>query len=177
VIAGSPNRLFYRSTPLNFKVEWKQQFGSSADDTGNGIAVTTDGNIYATGTTLGQLGSDSYGQADAWVAKFNVDGTQAWLKQLGTEAWDSSKGIATDSQGSIYITGHTCGNEKSDAWVRKLDAQGNEIWHTEIGSNEHDVSNAVAVDAQGNVYLAGYTLGQLVEKWEKHHKHLLGLLN
>ncbi|MDJ0619248.1 MAG: SBBP repeat-containing protein [Calothrix sp. MO_192.B10] len=181
VIAGSPNRLYYQSTALAFKQEWKQQFGSSADDTANGIAVTPAGNIYATGTTLGQLGANSYGKADAWVAKFNAEGTQEWSKQLGTEAWDSSKGITTDSQGYIYITGYTCGSmvgqatQKTDdyhrggadAWVIKLDSQGNEVWKRQLGSSEHDVSNAVAVDGQGYVYIAGYTLGQLIKNKQK----------
>lgn len=167
VVAGSPNRLFYRWGQLNPKQEWQQQFGSSAYDTANGLAVDLEGHVYATGTTLGQLGASSYGQADAWVAKFDSEATQQWIKQLGTDAWDSSKGIATDSTGHIYLTGYTCGNiagkeaQESDAWVMKLDAQGNEIWKKQFGSSNHDVSNAVAVDDQGNVYLAGYTLGSL----------------
>jgi Beta-propeller repeat len=184
VIAGSPNRLFYRSTNLKVKQEWKQQFGSSADDTSNGITVDREGNIYATGTTLGQLGSSSYGQADAWIAKFSSQGTQQWIKQLGTEAWDSSKGITTDSQGYVYITGYTCGSmvgeatDKSDdyhkggadAWVMKLDSQGNGVWKRQLGSSEHDVSNAVAVDTQGNVYITGYTLGQFIQNKQQTAK-------
>jgi large repetitive protein len=178
VIAGSPNRLFYRLINLS------QQFGSSADDTANSITVDREGNIYATGTTLGQLGSSSYGKADAWIAKFNSQGTQQWIKQLGTEAWDSSKGITTDSQGYIYITGYTCGSmvgqatDKSDdyhkggadAWVMKLDSQGNEVWTRQLGSSEHDVSNAVAVDTQGNVYITGYTLGQFIQNEQQTAK-------
>lgn len=165
VVAGSPNRLFYRHTELNAKEEWQQQFGSSAYDTANGLAVNAEGHVYITGTTLGQIGSSSYGQADAWVAKFDAEANQQWIKQLGTEVWDSSKGIATDSQGNVYLTGYTGGNlagkeaQESDAWAIKLDAQGNEIWQKQFGSTDHDVSNAVAVDEQGNVYLAGYTLG------------------
>lgn len=165
VIAGSPNRLFYRSAQLNVKQEWQQQFGSADYDTANSLTVNTKGDIYITGITLGQLGSSSYGQADAWVAKFDSEANQQWIKQLGTDGWDSSKAIATDNEGHVYITGYTCGNlagraaQESDAWVMKLDAQGNEIWKQQLGSSSHDVSNAVAVDEQGNVYLAGYTLG------------------
>lgn len=164
VIAGSPNRLFYRSATLNVKQEWQQQFGSGADDVANAITVDPEGNIYATGTTLGQLGSSSYGKADAWVAKFDSEATQQWLKQIGTEAWDSSQGIATDSQGYVYITGYTSGKisgstvSESDAWVIKLDPQGNEVWRKQIGTSKYDVANAVVVDEQGNVYLTGYTL-------------------
>ena len=165
VIAGSPNRLFYRWAKLNAQPEWQQQFGSGEDDTANGLAVSLEGHVYATGTTLGQLGSSSYGKADAWVAKFDSEATQQWIKQLGTDAWDSSKGITTDSAGYVYLTGYTCGNladkdaQESDAWVMKLDADGNEVWKKQFGSSNHDVSNAVAVDESGNVYLAGYTLG------------------
>ncbi len=167
VIPSSPNHLFYRWASLNVKEEWQQQLGSSNYDTANGLAVNLEGHVFATGTTLGQLGASSYGQADAWVAKFDSEANQQWIKQLGTGAWDSSKGIATDSQGNVYITGYTGGNlagkeaQESDAWVMKLDAQGNEIWKKQFGGSDHDVSNAVAVDGQNNVYLAGYTLGGL----------------
>lgn len=171
VVAGSPNRLFYRWAELNAsaKQEWQQQFGSGVYDTANALAVDLEGHVYATGTTLSQ-----YGKADAWVGKFNSDASQQWIRQLQTDTWDSAKGIVTDSAGYVYLTGYTCGNivdqeaeetqetqqaQESDAWVMKLDAQGNEIWKKQFGSSDHDVSNAVAVDGQGNIYLAGYTLG------------------
>lgn len=175
---GSPNRLYYNLAQLALKSEWIRQFGSSAYDVGNDITVDAQGNIYATGTTLGQLGSESLGEADIWVAKYDSEGTQQWLKQIGSGSWDAAKAIAKDTNGGIYIGGHTSGNlvgdtqetkaqGGSDAFVIKLDTNGSPVWKQLLGSSGHEVSNAVVTDSQGNIYATGYTTGQLVEIPEK----------
>jgi hypothetical protein len=82
-------------------------------------------------------GGDSkvqFGYFDAWVAKYKVGpngSTQVlWKKQLGSSKFDTSRGVATDSQGNVFITGYTdgsfAGQNKGgdDAWVAKYDPNG-----------------------------------------------------
>jgi hypothetical protein len=107
--------------------------GGASEDTGNGIAVDSSGNIYLTGTT----GSDDFpttpgviqtskvsGSADAaFAAKINSAGSEIVYSTFlsgGPQTWDGSRngfpvaasytnsfGIAVDPSGNAYIAGYT----------------------------------------------------------------------
>ena len=86
-------------------------------------------------------------------------------KQLGTSGDDFSRGVATDSNGNVYLSGYTDGSLDGinagihDAWVAKYDDQGNLLWTKQLGSSESDASFGVATDSNDNVYLSGSTDG------------------
>ena len=107
------------------QVEWIKQLGSSGDDFSQGVATDSSGNVYISGSTRGALAGTNKGEYDAFVAKYNSSGKLLWKKQLGTSGYDSSSGVATDSNGNVYISGDTYGalagtNKGSyDAWVAK----------------------------------------------------------
>jgi hypothetical protein len=149
--------------------QWTKQFGSSADDFSNGISIDNSGNVYLTGNTKGDLAETNAGYSDAWVAKYDANGSQLWTKQFGTSDENYSNGIATDSSGNIYLTGNTkgdlvgknAGSFGYDAWVAKYDSTGNQQWTKQFGTSSWDYSNEIATDSSGNVYLTGHTEGDL----------------
>jgi len=148
---------------------WVKQFGTSSDDSADGISTDNSGNIYVTGTTLGRLpGNSSAGYQDTFVAKYDASGNQLWVKQFGSYDYDYAKGISTDSSGNVYVTGFTPGNlpgnsnlgngnGSSDAFVVKYDANGNRLWVKQFGTSYHDHGNGISTDSNGNAYVAGYT--------------------
>jgi hypothetical protein len=146
---------------------WIDQFGTSGFDDSNGIATDSNGNIYLTGYTRGDLEGQNAGSGDIWVAKYDTTGNQQWIEQFGTSGFDDSNGIATDSNGNIYLTGSTGGDLEGqnagsgDIWVAKYDTTGNQQWIEQFGSSVLDVSNGIATDSNGNIYLTGYTGGDL----------------
>ncbi|MGK7901817.1 MAG: SBBP repeat-containing protein [Hormoscilla sp.] len=146
---------------------WIQQLGTAGDDNSYGVATDGSGNIYIAGGTTGSLGGSNAGSYDAWVAKYDGQGKQLWVKQLGTSEEDKSWGIAASDSGNVYITGRTKGaleggNAGSfDAWVAKYDSEGNQQWIKQLGSSGADYSYGVAVDSSGNVYITGRTTGSL----------------
>jgi uncharacterized protein (TIGR03437 family) len=94
-----------------------------------------------------------------------------YLGGIGTELGQS---IARDSEGSIYITGHTASTDfprtsvyapagsphqnNSIVFVTKLDAGGRRIlYSTLLGGDDFDISNGVAVDRDGSAYIVGET--------------------
>ena len=75
-------------------------------------ALTTglDGSIYVSGYTEGALdGQTNSGGQDAFLTKYNADGTKAWTKLLGTSSYDRASALTTGLDGSIYVSGWTNG--------------------------------------------------------------------
>jgi subtilisin-like proprotein convertase family protein len=159
---------------VNGNLIWQKQLGSSSTanskgyDISNGsIALGSDGSLFLTGLTYGDLAGSNQGDADAWVAKYDPNGTQQWVKQLGTSGWDEAKGIAVDSQGDLYIAGQTKGalggnhQGDADAWVTKYDSQGNLLWKQQLGTQAEDSSQGVAIDENDRIYITGHTRSKI----------------
>ena len=86
-------------------VTWTKLLGTSTENIGRGVATASDGSIFITGSTSGDLdGVSTFGGYDAFLTKYGSDGTKAWTKLLGTSDVESSYGVSTASDGSIYIT-------------------------------------------------------------------------
>ncbi|MGM3309226.1 SBBP repeat-containing protein [Anabaena sp. WFMT] len=143
--------------------QWFQKFGSSAFDEAYSLAVSNDGSVYSTGWTMGDLGGKNSGLYDVWVAKNDNNGQSEWIRQFGTKDYEFPKGIDTDSQGNVYITGWTLGNLGGknigfeDAWITKYDSNGNSLWTRQFGTNGNDAALDMKVDLNGNIFLVGYT--------------------
>jgi hypothetical protein len=105
---------------------WLTQFGTSADEEGNGVAVDGSGNAYVTGYATGSLAGTNAGKQDAFVAKVDASGARGWTSQFGTSADDAGKAVAVDSNGDVVVGGFTDGRLGSaalgstDAFVAQL---------------------------------------------------------
>ena len=90
---------------------WIQEFGT-ADfvDSARDISVDNLGNVFVAGTTGGSLGGPSAGGADAFLAKFDIDGNQLWIHQYGTTASDTADYVSADGFGNVFIAGQTKGD-------------------------------------------------------------------
>ncbi|MBE9183148.1 proprotein convertase P-domain-containing protein, partial [Microcoleus sp. LEGE 07076] len=135
-----------------------------------GISISN-GSIHIVGRTIGNAPGSGEITTDAFVAKYDSNGNQIWVKQLGTAAWDEAKSVASDSAGNIYIAGSTKGNLQgtnagdADAWLAKYDSTGNEMWRKQIGTTAEDQAFGVAVSNNGHVYLSGHTQNKLGESF------------
>ena len=149
---------------------WTRQFSTRADDFAKGVAVDDEGNVYVVGSVGSPIGGELPGEvflggfSDAFVRKYDSDGTELWTRQFGTGGRDTAKDVATDGGGSVYIVGETdgvfSGQDNSgggDAFVRKYDSDGNELWTRQFGTSGVDEANDVALGASGDVYVVGET--------------------
>jgi len=155
--------------------------GGSGQDTGNGIAVDSSGNVYIAGQTVSLNFPTSsplqavYGDnQDAFVAKLNANGSALiYSTFLGGNLNDIATSIAVDNAGNAYVTGETnSGNFPvlnalhptltglpGDAFVAELNSTGSAlVYSTYLGGHSDDFGNAIAVDNSGNAYVAGSTL-------------------
>ncbi len=94
--------------------------GGSVDDTGYGIAVDAEGNVYLAGSTSsmdfpsteGSFQAAGRGSSDAFVAKISADGTSLiYSTYLGSTGFDRGAGIAVDSSGDAYVVGSTAAGD------------------------------------------------------------------
>jgi uncharacterized protein YqkB len=89
---------------------WIKQFGTAAFDEAIGIALDPLRNIYVLGSTYGAFPDQvSAGSRDCFIAKFDKNGNEIWIKQFGTVALDEAFGMAIDHLGNVYVAGDTCG--------------------------------------------------------------------
>lgn len=144
------------------------------------VGVTTDpsGNIFITGSYNGDsLQFDSQmiyreGGDDTFLAKYDPSGNVLWVKNIHSPATSSTeialpKGIATDVNGNILITGMYSGTTidfgpatavgigSYDTFIAKYNAAGTFLWGKAEGGNGEDVSTSVSVDSAGNVFITG----------------------
>jgi hypothetical protein len=148
-----------------------------AAGTVHGIAVDSAGQSYITGSFKGSasFGSTlltSAGDLDIFVAKVDKSGSFAWARSAGGPKEDVSEGIATDSSGAVYLTGHIQGGPVSfgsltinmaQNWMcvfaAKIDTQGNFLWATSGKGGGVETAHAIAVDGAGNSSITGQYWG------------------
>ena len=69
--------LFIAKYNSNGEKKWIQQLGSPETDLGLGITVDSSANIYATGTTWGDLdGNVNTGEGDVFLVKYDTEGVK-----------------------------------------------------------------------------------------------------
>jgi uncharacterized delta-60 repeat protein len=152
--------------------EWTQLLGPSGTERARSVATASDGSIYITGYTTGNLdGKTKIGWIDAFLSKYNSNGSKAWTQLLGSSAADDASSVTTASDGSIYITGYTFGNLDGktnsggyDAFLSKYNSNGSKAWTQLLGLSAYDEAHSVTTASDGSIYIAGYTGGNLDAK-------------
>jgi hypothetical protein len=91
-------------------LQWTKLLGSSGQEFGYAVKADSDGSVYVTGSTDGDLdGNSNVGLEDVFLAKYDSAGSKKWTKTLGSV--ESEWGAAMDVRnGDIDITGETVGN-------------------------------------------------------------------
>jgi hypothetical protein len=90
---------------------WGRQIGTPEHDQGWGVAADAAGNVFLAGQAGARLGSDpAAGGLDVLVAKYDTDGNQVWLRQLGSTNDDLARAIAMDTNGNVFVTGWSYGD-------------------------------------------------------------------
>ncbi len=150
-------------------VTWTKLLGSTSFDIGYGIGIASDGSVYITGYAGGQIDGETFaGGIDAFVAKYSSDGTKEWTKLLGSSDFEFSYGVATASDGSVYITGSAGGDldgetnaGSSDGFLTKYSSDGTKEWTKLLGTSTFDTGYGVATASDGSLFITGYSFGDL----------------
>ena len=161
------------------QVLWSNYFGGEAIESGFGLALDSNENIYLTGlsSSTQSVAFNSRHQPvkaagnDAYIAKFNNNGNIIWSSYFGGENNDNGIAVAVDKNEDVYLAGNTSSNNNiatpngfqplksggTDAFVAKLKQDGQLEWSSYFGGSETDNIRRILTDASGNVFISGTT--------------------
>lgn len=89
---------------------WTRELGKLSRDSARAIAVDHLGYVFICGIVEASITHAVHqGRGDIFCGKFDPQGNQVWLRQLGSPEQDTAEHIAVDQLGSIYIGGFTHG--------------------------------------------------------------------
>jgi hypothetical protein len=162
-------------------VAWQKHFEASGDQIGRAVAAGPDDTIVVTGSVRDALdfgkGSVAYGGGmDAFVAKFDGQGSCIWSKGYGDINDQIGLGAAMDAAGNVLVTGYMTGamtvgdkqlndSGSGDMFVAKLASfSGDKLWAERYGSggfNDVQIGWSIAADPQGGAVVGGGFRGSI----------------
>jgi hypothetical protein len=153
---------------------WSKRFASTPSGSGNGLAVTPEGQAVLIGwfDNVIDLGGDELvSNVGGFMAKFDADGHHLWSKQVAN-LYSGPTGVAVDSNGDIVVAGYymdsqSLGGDRLplfgyyDVFVAKYSTRGEHIWSKGFGSDKWEGAFGVAVDRDRNIIVVGGNQGTL----------------
>jgi hypothetical protein len=159
--------------------------GAAGDDTGNGIAVGSDGMMYVIGTTKSTdfpLTASAYQSVlwnaqDTFLCKIDPNaGALVYSTYLGGEAPDDGRAILVDAKNLVYFASSTLSqNFPVAGFAARVDPAGAQdvvvgvmdmtkagqpslVYSTYYGGSGNEEVRGMAFDSNGNLVFTGYTL-------------------
>ncbi len=158
----------------------REMYGSNGSETPIAMATSADNKILLTARFGGSCNFDGGGSVianaggtsseDVFLVKYDTSGTFQWVRQFSANISDqsSTKSLAVDGSGNIYIAGIYTGNlnigssllisnGSSDAFVAKLTPDGSTCtWAKKFGGATAEGAMGIGVDGSNNVFIAGF---------------------
>ena len=154
-------------------VVFQNLLGSGGSASGYGLALDPSGGVVVTGASTADLTTTSVanGNNDSFVARYDANGNQTWIKQIQTLATNQSNAVSVDASGNITIGGSVSGGVigagqaaqgKGDAFLAKFDSKGKLLAESQFGTSGADSVAATATAPDGSLYVASTQNGHAV---------------
>lgn len=158
--SNHPDYVIVKYAPTNGATMWQAIWGVNGGDFATDMEVDAADDIYVTGT-----GIDFIDKFSTIKLRGN-DGSLVWQFYDSAGVDNSSRALALDASGGVYVTGSADpdgdhSNFNDNFYTVKRDAgTGSLLWSHLYGQNCvgcYDVPSDVVVDPAGNVFVAGNT--------------------
>jgi hypothetical protein len=136
---------------FNGNVLWKKQIASLANDAATDVAVNPSGQVYVLGGTDNKVGGSSFGQRDVFVTRYDANGGNQKIAQLGGAGYDDAVDIVLDKNQVPYVL--VTLNDKASYAVYKGDPVTFRFTELPIRNYSNTTPKAMSVDSLGNVYI------------------------
>jgi prepilin-type N-terminal cleavage/methylation domain-containing protein len=167
---------------------WAKRAGGNGYDAVSSMTGFSDGSSIITGWAGGwgqqitfapgesnQTILSNLGVAEGYVAKYNTNGSLAWVKKIGGSGFDIFQGSAALSDGSVILTGffqNTLTIDGSavpltsaggyDIITAKYNADGSLAWAKRAGGTGDDYGNDISASVDGSLVSVGKFGGTIV---------------
>ena len=151
--------------------------GGSASDVANALTINSSNTIFITGytsstnfPTKNAINSTINGNEDIFLTELNSTHSIVYSTFFGGNNIEEAHGIATDSNGNIYIVGSTTSTNfpilngfntsligSENVFIVEFTASGKLLFSSYLGGSNFDISSTMFVDNNGIVYITGYT--------------------
>lgn len=134
----------------SYTLEWADTTNFSYWDVGQGIAVSTNNEVYVTGIKWN--GSDF----DGVVIKYNENGAILRIDTLDIGTFEEPFDITLDNSGNVYITGFITSGYNYNYGIVKFNSSGNVEWIDTIPNGADPWARSyITYDGMGNLYVTG----------------------
>lgn len=155
-------------------VSWVRGAGGINEDAISGVGADQAGNIYVSGSfnspsiSFGTYTLVTAGQDDAFIAKYDPNGTALWAKSSGGTGDEQANSVAVDAMGYAYISGsfssqsfrigtsNLVNNGNLNIFFAEYNPWGDVLWARCAGGSASDYGLASYTDLSGNAWMAGY---------------------
>ncbi|WP_437732922.1 SBBP repeat-containing protein [Sorangium sp. So ce1335] len=153
-------------------VKWARLIGGAEDETINGAAVDSAGNIYIAGNFQGAipLGEDvliASGERDAFLVKLSASGEYIWGRQLGDVDNETLFSVAVNPQGEVAVVSVEIedGLSSMNMMLQKYDPDGALLWRKPLGGGMcgfvPSTTSGMVFLPDGDLLLAGSYCGTI----------------
>ncbi|GIV33445.1 MAG: hypothetical protein KatS3mg031_0980 [Chitinophagales bacterium] len=168
LISKGGDDVFFAKYDANGALLMAKSLGGTQGEGAASLATDLNNNIYITGEFSATVDFDPSGIAynlapqwrDAFVASYDVNGNFRWAHRIGSTDWDTGRGIATDEDGNVYVTGwfnltadfdpgagtaSLTSNGNDDFFLAKYSSSGDYLWAVHIGGTSGDSGYGIAI--------------------------------
>jgi hypothetical protein len=152
---------FLMAYDANGGFQWVRQYGKATEpETAYAVATNGVDAVYIAGMTfLGQSWSAG-GAPDAFLAKYDLNGSFQWQRFYQTTVWDVHTALDLDAAGNIYVSGYTGEQSvtptEASVLLMKYSPSGDLIWQNEYDIAKDQRPSGMAVSPAGDkIWVAG----------------------
>lgn len=180
---GGSQQVYIAKYSASGSLIWAKPISGNGWCQSNALVIDSADNVYITGWFDGTKDFDPFTSAgsisvtsswDAYVAKYDSNGTYQWVFKLGGSTKNIGDGLCIGQDNHLYITGgysstvdfdpgsgtsNKTARGDYDIFVAKYTLGGQLVWNQSMGGTGTDFGRDVGVDGVGNVYVTGYFNG------------------
>ncbi|KXN98207.1 PKD protein [Aequorivita aquimaris] len=144
---------------------WTKSFGGDEIDNSYASIKTNDDNYIMVGDSRSsdQDVTSPRGNADAWMVKFDDNGSKIWQKSFGGSQFDTAHSIVQRNNGDYILSGHSrsadgdlqTNNGVNDVWVFIVDGNGAMRFQKSIGGSNLDFASEAIETSDNKILVVG----------------------
>lgn len=156
--------------------DWAYEAGGVGLDVGRAVASDDDGNVIMVGSfsgdaSFGDTALSGLGGPDGFIGKYTSEGQLLWMRSINGPAEDLVRGVTTDPDGNIYVTGHftnwayvyltetdtvkLIAEGGKDVFIVKYSPDGELIWAERAGGPADDTGTDIIWHSHGKIIVSG----------------------